>query len=317
MAQADSLDKANPSSSPTIQVMPGPIGPMVVDTAKQPTIHDLGLADEITLAPANDGILRASAALQLGKGGWEFKLYNQLYTQTAYFDDQGIAQATRVRSSYASNILQVSYGLNSRINIGLDAWVQSVQLAAAGTSPLSILGFGNSLGDRTALTALGPRVRLVPFRGWNGLVQSTFLVPLAKDPEGRSNGKPYLATENFIWWTQAYQNFNLGRHLQLYAELGVYWNINRGLGNGHLDLPTTGILSGFLGKKASLMAMAQFWPQLGGTAFSAWWFQTGLGGKFALSESLMLEGMYSRFLAGRSSAGPAQTFNLGIRYVIW
>lgn len=320
MHAADSLSRLKPDTA--IRVMPGP--GFVQDSS--PTFSRITL-DEPKLPPQNEIIgctfidtrrqlLDASSALQLGKGGWEFKWYNQLYTQTSFFDSEGKAVEQSQRSSYLSSILNVSYGLGPRVNVGVDAWLQSVALTPRESSPFALLGFPSGPDSRTALTAIGPRIRVSPARKWHGLVQSSFLFPVAQDPEGRNNGKPYLATENFIWWTQAYQNFPIGNRFQLYGELGAYWSVPH-RGPGHFAMPATAIFSWFPKNKVSLMALAQFWPGLGGRPFSFWWAQTGLGSKIALSDSFLIELMYGRFIAGKLSAGKANTFNLGLRYVIW
>ena len=330
VARLDSLPTDTLQPSDSVQVMPGPgfgepvrrdsqpdavVQPVVPNGAVKPdsVAEVLPLAED-TLPGIFDP-LRATPAYMLLPGQWELKWYNQVYTQTAYFDGSGTAIDQGARSSYYSGIFTGMVGLRARINVGVEAWLQSVRFDAKDRSPLRVLLFEDIPGTRTALTFLGPKVR-IPLNRLMSL-QSSFLFPTAKDPEGRNNGRVYLASENYIWWSQLTFQTDLGTHLQLYAQIDPYWNINRKAGNGFFALPASAFLTYLPRTKFSIFAMSQFWPQLGSGGFSAWWWQVGGGGKYALGDRLTLELAYGRFLVGRNSAGPATALNLGLRYIHW
>lgn len=331
VTRLDSLPTDTLQPSDSVRVMPGPgFGePLRRDSLPDAAVPgSAGKPDSATAAlpiapdplPGLDTLppfdpLRATPAYLLRPGQWEFKWYNQVYTQTAYFDGSGRAIDQGARSSYYSGILTGMVGLRARINVGVEAWVQSVRYDAKDSSPLRVLFFENIPGSRTALTFLGPRVR-IPLNRLMGL-QSSFLFPTAKDPEGRNNGRVYLASENYIWWTQLTFQTEVGRHWQVYAQLDPYWNINRKAGNGFLALPVSAFLTYLPRTRFSIFGMSQFWPQLGSGGFSAWWWQVGAGGKYAFGDRLTLELAYGRFLAGHNSAGPATSLNLGFRYIHW
>ena len=59
------------------------------------------------------------------------------------------------------------------------------------------------------------------------------------------------------------------------------------------------------------MTRGDFWCRILG------WLQVGGGAKYALTHRLTLELAYGRFVAGRNSAGPADAYNFGIRYIHW
>lgn len=295
-------------SLPDAVVQPvAPISPTKPDSTAPPPL----LPDTL---PEFDP-LRATPAYMLRPGQWEAKWYNQIYTQTAYFDGSSTAIDQGARSTYYSGILTGMVGLRARINLGAEAWLQSVRNDAKDRSPLRVLFFENIPGSRTALTFFGPKVR-IPLNRLMSL-QSSFLFPTAKDPEGRNNGRAYLASENYFWWSQLTFQTELGARWQLYAQLDPYWNINRKAGNGFLALPASAFLTYLPRTRFSLFVMSQFWPQLGSGGFSAWWWQVGAGGKYALGDRLTLELAYGRFVAGRNSAGPATALNLGLRYIHW
>jgi hypothetical protein len=257
----------------------------------------------------------------LRKGQMELKFFQQLYSQTHFFDSEGNRQPQGARSNYYSGIFNLVLGYNSRINFGFDAWLQSVLIDSRQGSPFKLFQIPRQEPGRTALTALGPKIKWQPFQKLNGLtLQSVFLFPMAKDLPGRSNGEPYLASDNFLWWTQGFYTHLFGRKWMLFAEVDIYWNINRRLhpsASGFIASPASAFLNFFPNGRITLYAMNQFWPSYGNRFFSSWWYQVGLGGKYRISKSLDLELMYGRFVAGRSAAGPAQAFNLGLRFVKW
>lgn len=255
----------------------------------------------------------------LSWGQFDAKFFQQLYTQTASFDADGNTIESNSRANYYSGIGNFVLGYNNRLNFGMDFWVQSVFIDTAKGSPLRT--FSSNRGDfgRTALTALGPKVKWQPFASVNNFtVQSSFLLPVANNPEGDSI-IPYLATENFLWWTQIFYTNNISDKFQFFAEVDLYWNIDRSFDferSGFLAAPMSVFLSYFPTSKVTLYVNNQFWPNLGGeNLVSSWWYQAGIGGKYQLTSSVDLEVSAGKFLAGRDTAGPASTFNLGIRYV--
>ncbi|MEM0996646.1 MAG: hypothetical protein AAGN35_06190 [Bacteroidota bacterium] len=251
-------------------------------------------------------------------GQMEVKFFQQLYTQTQFFDGDGGTVDQGSRATYYSGIGNILFGLNQRVNFGVDFWVQSVLIDGENTSPFKLFTFPGAPNSRTALTAIGPKIKFQPFRNLNGFtIQSAFLLPVASDPEGRTNGRPFLATENYIWWTQIFYTHNFTEQLQLFGEIDPYWNINRGEGNGFFATPTSVFFSYFPNRKFTLYAMNQFWPTYGDGFFSSYWYQAGLGAKYQVGESFDLEIMYGRFLFGRNAAGPATAINLGVRFVKW
>lgn len=257
----------------------------------------------------------------LNWGQFEAKFFQQLYTQTHFFDADGKAVPQNARSTYYSGIINFVLGYSSRLNFGVDAWVQSVLIDAETSSPFQLFSFRASPFSRTALTAIGPKIKFQPLPKVNGLtLQSSFLLPVAKDPQGRSNGKPYLATENMLWWTQIFYTKMLAEKVQLFTELDAYWSINRGVdpsGSGSFSTPASLFLSYFPTNRITVYGMNQFWPTLGEGVFSSWWYQVGLGAKYRIADGFDLEFMYGRFLAGRSAAGQATALNFGVRFVHW
>jgi hypothetical protein len=281
-------------------------------------IHEWGKPDGLLLPKDEPRLQLYTPSSLFDLGQFEVKFFQQLYSQTRFWNGEGNAVDQGNRSNYYSGIGNVLFGINKRINLGVDFWIQSVYIDPEEKSPFRLFTFPGAPNGRTALTAIGPKVKFQPFPGLNGFtVQSSFLFPTASDPEGRSNGLPYLATENYLSWTQIFYTHNFSSRFQLFTELDLYWNINRGEGNGFFATPASVFLSYFPTKKITVYVMNQFWPTWGGSFFSSYWYQAGIGGKVQLGRSLDLELSYGRFLVGRNAAGPAQAFNLGLRFVKW
>lgn len=251
-------------------------------------------------------------------GQFDAKYFQQVYSQNKFYDPDGKVLDQGARTSYYSGIANVVFGLNQKFNFGFDFWVQSVLVDGPETSPFKILSFPSGPNSRTALTAIGPKVKWQPFeRLGNFTIQSSFLFPVAKDPEGRNNNKPYLATENYLWWTQVFYTYNISDRWQFFGEIDSYLNINRGEGNGFFASPMSAFLSFFPTKKITFYVTSQFWPYYGRKFISSYWFQSGIGGKYQFTKSIDIEVSAGKFLFGKGTAGPANTFNLGLRFVKW
>lgn len=254
-------------------------------------------------------------------GQFDVKFFSQLYTQTQFWDAEGNAMDQNNRTNYYSGIFNFVIGYNKTVNFGFDAWLQSVYIDDSIGSPFGLFTRPSGNNARTALTAIGPKVKWQPFKRVSDFtIQSSLLLPVAKDPEGRNNGLPFLATQNILWWTQVFYTYNFSTQFQLFAEVDLYWNIDRQLKfdqSGFVAMPTSAFFSYFPTSKATVYVNTQFWPVLGENVVSNWWWMAGVGGKYQLSKSFDVEVSYGRFLVGRGTAGPARTFNLGLRFVKW
>lgn len=254
-------------------------------------------------------------------GQFELKYFQQLYTQTRFFDSFGQSLPQNNRSTYYSGIFNFLFGYTKRVNFGIDAWIQSVRIDDPQSSAFALFQFESGSNSRTALTAIGPKLKFQPLRRVNGLtIQSSLLFPVAKDPQGVSNSRPYLATANLLWWTQIFYTRMLSNKLQFFGEVDAYFSINhtrQPWQSGSFSSPASVFLSYFPTKRITVYAMNQFWPSYGQNFLSAWWYQVGFGAKYRIADGFDLEFMYGRFLAGRSAAGPATALNFGIRFVRW
>jgi hypothetical protein len=253
----------------------------------------------------------------LAWGEWEARYYQQIYTQSHYFDAQGKARPQGSRSSYYTGIASINLGCKPWINFGVDLWIRAVRIDDQDASPFHFFSFGPAIASRAGIAAIAPKVKIQPFKKRNGLTfQSAVLLPLARDLEGAQSGRPYLATQNLVAWTQVYFTQNIGLHGQIFAEADLYASINTGRANQHqpssLALPISVYGSYFFTQRLTCYLMNQVWP-----TSNSIWYQAGVGAKYRFSEGFELELMYGRFLAGVNAAGQANALNLGARLVKW
>lgn len=156
-------------------------------------------------------------------GQWELKLFNNLYTQTRGYDENGSRFDYDSRSTYNTLIMQTLFGFKPRISLGFDAWVKSVYIGSVDSSPLEVFSNSDPEMGRTALSGLGPKVKLTPFVKVPKLaVQSTFLFPIAPDQEGVSNGEPFLSNDSYLWITQVFYDQRITDRVQVFAQLAPW-----------------------------------------------------------------------------------------------
>ncbi len=259
----------------------------------------------------------------LSKGNWEFKIFNNLYTQTKSFGANGKKVDNGRRDSYYTMINQFSYGLSPNVNIGLDLWVKSVKTSPMGGSAFEVFQFQNSEESRTAISGFGPKIKIAPFKKQPYFsLQSTFLIPLAKDLEGRSpdSEHPYLFLEwdRYLWMNQFFYDRQLNDKFQIFLQLSVWYSIVRESSreNNFLETPMSVFFTWFPNTRFSLYFMTEYWAKHHQEAFFAYFVQSGLGGKYQLIPGLLeLELLYTNFWAGSEGEGAGQTYNFGIRFI--
>jgi hypothetical protein len=266
-----------------------------------------------------ENLQRYTPSVLMRKGQWELKLFNNLYTQTAGYDAEGRRSNFGSRSTYNTLLAQSLFGFRPRISFGVDAWVKSVHLGTEGSSPLDVFGIGSSSVSRTALSAIGPKVKLAPLRSAPRLaVQSALLIPIAPDQEGVSNGRPFLASDSYLWLTQVFYDHAITRRVQVFAQVApwLYYHAKPVANEGSrlvLSTPVTVFITWFASERLSLSVQQEYWPTWGGAGLSAWFRQEGLGAKFQLFPGLLeLEASTTVFSNGRNS-GAGSTHNLGVR----
>jgi hypothetical protein len=256
------------------------------------------------------------------KGQWEYKFFNNLYTQTKGYDNDGNRVNYGNRSNYFTSINQFLLGINSKINIGADVWINSVRVNdSANKSPFNVLRFENSPNTRTEVGYIGPKIKIIPFKNLSHLsFQTTFLIPIANDMEGKTNGKPYLSRDSYISITQIFYDYSISSKFQLFFQLSpwIYIAKEKPLNETprfSVSSPASIFFSYFPTERLTFYMQQEFWPNYGSNGISSWFRQEGFGMKVQiLKGKLEAETSYTRFSMGENS-GAGQTFNFGLRLI--
>ena len=255
-------------------------------------------------------------AYMLPVGDVELKMFNNLYTQAKFFNEKMNVTDDNRRSTFYTNFIQATYGLNSRINVGLDFQVKSVLYDENFGSALDVFKFGSSINERTELAYVGPKVRWMPFKYQSNIaIQSTLFIPVASNLEGDST-TAFLDHDGYQWWNELFYSKDLSSKFNFFGSLGAIWKIDKSESQGlaSFTTPIKVFINFFPDGNWTLYSSMELAPTYGDGFVSAFYFQEGLGIKRSLGPSFELEGLYTNFIAGKN-AGGGETFNLGLRKV--
>ncbi len=275
--------------------------------ARTPAVTPEALTAEVNLQSYTPSTL-------LRRGEIEIKQFNNIYTQTAFFDSRGERIELNSRQTYFTGITNVLIGWNPRVNLGIDLYFKAVRIGEAGSSPFSVLKFSSGPLARAALASIAPKIKLAPWSRISSLaVQTSLLIPLVSDPEGRHNGRPWLDYDAVQWWTQIFYDRSLSAKTLMYVESS--WFVRFEDAGTALETPFKLLLNYYPSQKWTVYGVSELAPTWGSMAdWSAWYSQFGLGLKYQLTSGLELETLYTLFPAGKDK-GAGKTFNFGLRYV--
>ncbi|MBN4051988.1 hypothetical protein JYT53_00645 [Cytophagaceae bacterium AH-315-L13] len=256
-------------------------------------------------------------SIVIDKNQVEVKLFNNLYTQTQFFDNQRRRTNLNTRSTYYTGILQLLYGITNKINLGFHLFFRSVRIDSEEAFPLTVFRFENNNIARTTLSGIGPTIRIAPFKNNNHLsIQSCILIPASSDMEGRINGKPFLDYDKITWWTQIFYDKVLPRNFIVFSEVDILWRLDKrfDLYQSILTTPLKVFAGKLIGKKWAGYAMTEWSPFWGTSIIDAHYLQTGAGLKYMIFNNLELEILYTKFIYGMNS-GAGETYNIGLRFL--
>jgi len=270
------------------------------------TLNDINANVSSSSSTKKTNANRYIVSSTIPKGTFEIKLFNNLYTQQT-----GNGEILTDRSNFLTSILSVFYGLNSRINVGLNARYRQVSNNQLPASALKVLGDP----DRTGLTAIGPQIRVAPVPSWkNFSIQSSFVFEVGDDLEG-NQFEPYIDWDGPTWWTQIFNDFAIGDKFSLFTEVdfliddlgGKEDNLNR------ISTPVILIFSMTPNTKLTVYTIGGYSPYW--QENFDYFYQFGLGTKYQFTPNFEIELLYSDFTNKflNDNGGQAATYNLGIR----
>lgn len=265
-------------------------------------------------------------AVLFGKGTWELNSFYNLYTQNQGRNSDGESFDFGERQTFLNIMYQFTLGVsdNARLNVGLDVWVNKSLYDGDRTgNPFKVLLFDEENFSRTVVSAIGPRVRFVPFESLSNFsVQSSFLFPVAQDQETPR----FTSHDRYTSFTQFFYDHKINNEFRLFLEADLLYRIKRNSEQvNFLRTPVSAFLSYFPSSRVTLFGFAQYSPRFERVSnevdetygLSEDFFQLGGGLKYQWSRRLGIELSYGNFIAskGINGAGAGYSLNLGFRYI--
>ena len=279
-----------------------------------------------------------TAGSLLKKNQADFTIFNSIYTESEN-NWQG-QDYSGYRTTFASSIIQFTYGVtkSARINLGLDISLKGSGKANNDESYNQIgraFDFRNDDSTRVGVSYIAPKIKIQPFKNVADFtLQSSFNIVLPKHPEGYSNPDGsgtgnllWIEWDRHVWWTQFfYTKMMFDDKFQVFAELDLLFRFKSSTSQiTHFDLPASVFLSYFPTKKITTYGMIQHVPrflydtkepQINDWLIRSNYTQYGAGLKYQLKPSINIELLYTNFFRAQNG-GLGETFNLGIKYVLF
>ncbi|MEL6989620.1 MAG: DUF547 domain-containing protein, partial [Bacteroidota bacterium] len=160
------------------------------------------------------------------KGSFELKLFNNLYTQTKFFDFSSNI-LPQERSSFYTGIVDFLYGAKPNLNIGFNLFLRASRFDSPSSSFADILKFENNGQARFAVSHIGPSIKIAPFRNKKYSIKSILLIPIESDLDGSKNDIPFLDQNAYQWWNQLFYDTELSAKWRLFAEITTILKLDK------------------------------------------------------------------------------------------
>lgn len=263
--------------------------------------------------PQRSNIQQYTPSKLIGKGQWDLKWFNNLYTET-----EDTFTGDIPRNTFFTSTLEVYTGVgqNKRWNVG--AIFEFRSNVVGGRGALEVFQFDGEEGSaRSGFTSIAPSVKFVPIASVSNFsIQSSFFIPLVDNEV--ENGV-FLDQNGFIWQNRLFYDHTFpGDKWQLFSEINSELNFgdaDKSFANNSLRLTPGVFLSYFPSSKFTVLVLAQHSQLLDlGSDFSQDFTALGGGAKYQLTEELNIEFLYTNFVRG-SDTGLGETFNIGLRAI--
>ncbi|MDY8134774.1 hypothetical protein [Aquimarina sp. 2201CG5-10] len=260
----------------------------------------------------------------IGKGEFDIKWFNNLYTQT----ESTFTDGTEPRQTFFTSTLEAYTGVgnNKRWNVGVILEFRSN--VVADRDALEVFQFDGEAGTaRSGFTSFAPSVKFVPFKNINNFsIQSSIFIPLVGSETDQG---VFLDQDGFIWQNRFFYDYTFpGNKFQIFGEINSELNfgeeaefdanfdtVNGSFANNSLRLTPGVFFSYFPSSKFTVLALAQHSELIDlGNDFDQNFTALGGGAKYQLTKELNIEALYTNFVGG-DNTGLGETFNIGLRAV--
>jgi len=257
------------------------------------------------ISASNNSISRYFPSTLLAKQHLEVKIFNNLYTQ----------KSNGTRSSFFTTFTQLWYGISDKINLGIDIKLRSVHNSNPPTSPFAVLKFEQSPQARWGITAIGPKIKIAPFKRYKNIsLLSTLLIPIGKNLGGVPEQLPYIDNTGLSWWNQLYYDIPIRPQWSLFAETSLFVDsFTDSAINAYF--PLKAILNYYPTQQITLYVLGEYTPYVAFNEF-VYYVQAGGGLKYQIVQGLELEFLYTAFSNNylQQANGTAATYNIGLRF---
>lgn len=284
------------------------------------TIFGLRAQDDDTDDGAGSVIQNLTPSKLIGKGQWDLKLFNNLYTQT----ESTFASEDGIRQNFFTSTLEAFTGVSESKRVNLGA---IIEYRANGRD--FVLGNGSTERRTTSgITSIAPAIKVVPFKNvGNFSILSAFSFPLISQEQ--DNNGVFLDQDGFTWQNRFFYDYTFpGKKWQLFTEINSEYNfgddvaqdangitVEGSFANNSLRLTPGVFLSYFPSSKFTVLVLGQHTELIDlGNNFSQNFTALGGGLKYQLTNELNIEALYTNFVRGRDT-GLGETFNIGLRAV--
>lgn len=260
-------------------------------------------------------ILQYTPSKLMGKGQWDLKWFNNLYTETK----STFVEGTQPRQTFFTSTLEVYTGVGSNKRWNLGTILEFRSNVVAGRGALEVFQFDGETGTaRSGLTSIAPSVKFVPIASVSNFsIQSSFFIPLV---DNETEDGVFLDQNGYIWQNRFfYDNTFPGGKWQLFSELNAELSFGKqeeSFANNSLNLTPGLFLSYFPTTKFIVLALAQHSQRIDlGNDFPQDFTAVGGGLKYQLTRELNVEALYTNFVRG-SNTGLGETYNIGLRAIL-
>tara|TARA_R110001583_G_scaffold17171_5_gene69798 strand:- start:1322 stop:2206 length:885 start_codon:yes stop_codon:yes gene_type:complete len=264
--------------------------------------------------PEKSNIQQYTPSKLVGKGKWDLKWFNNLYTETrSTFEDGRIP-----RSTFFTSTIEVYTGVGEGKRWNIGAIIEMRSNVINDRKALDVFKFDGQEGTaRSGITSFAPSVKFVPFASESSFsVQSSFFIPLV---DNETENGVFLDQKGYTWQNRFFYDYTFpSEKWQLFTELNSELHFGKSgesFANNSLILAPGLFLSYFPTSKFTVLALMQYSQRLDlGNNFDQDYTAMGGGAKYQLTKALNVEMLYTNFLRG-SNTGLGETFNIGLRAI--
>jgi len=261
------------------------------------------------------------STMMMPKGYVEVILNNSLLSTNQYWSDDSKLTNYNSRYTYNYSLLQTNIGVSSssRISVGVDFYYTMGRNDAERTSSPFHVFNSNTPGNiqsASALSAIAPRIKVVPFKRYKNLIfQTALYLPVISN----NSVKTFLGASEASWRNQFLYSVKISRKFMSFAQvdIDVYFKKSTSESNRYavpVNFYLYWIATNHIFPYASIGYGTQFQKLNDKFQSNYNYVPVTLGVQYQFSLRFNVNVNYSQYLVARNS-GDWKSFNIGLRGV--